>query len=137
MSTMIAHIVINEGKEAEFEAVTRGLFTASHRDEPRLLAYGFWRAAEPRHYYGILAFEDYVAFMEHQISPHHENPAATLRDCIQSINVEFCDPVQGSSKMRPSNPQELPADAPQIMREYAKRFPVNVPDWWKRLRSVG
>jgi quinol monooxygenase YgiN len=136
MATMIAHITIHEGREAEFEAVTRQLFAASHRDEPRLLAYGFWRAAEPRRYYSILAFEDYVAFMEHQISPHHEEPGPTLRDCIQSINVEFCDPVQGSSTLRPSNPQELPADASPLMREYARRFPVNVPDWWRQLRGA-
>jgi quinol monooxygenase YgiN len=134
MATILAHIVIRDGSEADFESLAATLHEASHRTETRLRAYGYWRAQEPRHYYALLAFEDYLGFMEHQSSSHHEDAAAQLRDCIESMSLEWVDPIEGASKLVASNPQEIPADAPPLVQKYASRMPVQLADWWAPLR---
>ena len=136
MSTILAHITIHEGKEAEFEALATTLHAASHADEEGLRAYGYWRAAEPRKYYTLLAFDDYLGFMAHQTSTHHEDAGPFLRDCIESMSLEWVDPVQGASKLAASNPQPTPADAPPLLVRYAAMFPVKVADWWLALRAA-
>ena len=130
MSTILAHIVIRAGKEDEFEALASKLHAASHADEENLRAYGYWRAAEPRHYYTLLAFDDYLGFLEHQTSEHHESAGPSLRECIESMTLEFVDPIEGASKLAPSNPQAFPADAPPLMTRYASKIPAAVADWW-------
>ena len=135
MSTILAHIIIHEGKEAEFEALATTLHAASHADEQSMRAYGYWRSAEPRNYYTLLAFDDYLGFMAHQTSGHHEDAGPHLRDCIESMSLEWVDPVQGASKLAASNPQAIPADAPPLLVRYAAMFPVKVADWWVALRA--
>ena len=136
MSTILAHIVIHPGKEDEFESLAVTMHAASHADEERLRAYGYWRAAEPRHYYSLLAFDDYLGFMAHQTSEHHETAGPSLRDCIEAITLEFVDPIEGASKLAPSNPQALPADASPLMKRYASRIPATVADWWVERRAA-
>lgn len=136
MASILAHITIHEGKEAEFEALAVTLHTASHADEKGLRAYGYWRSADPRKYYTLLAFDDYLGFMAHQTSSHHESAGPHLRDCIEAMSLEWVDPVQGASKLAPSNPQDLPADAPPLLTRYAAMFPVKVADWWTALRGA-
>ena len=135
MATILAHITIREGKEAEFEALAVTLHAASHADEEGLRAYGYWRAAEPRKYYTLLAFNDYLGFMTHQTSDHHEEAGPHLRDCIESIDLEWVDPVVGASKLAPSNPQDIPADASPLVTRYSTMFPAKVADWWLALRA--
>jgi quinol monooxygenase YgiN len=134
MATILAHIVIREGKEAAFEALAATLHAASHDTETRLRGYGYWRAQQPRHYYTLLAFDDYLGFLEHQSSDHHESAAPQLRDCIESINLEWVDPVEGASKLLASNPQPVPDDASPVAARYAKLMPAEVADWWHALR---
>ena len=136
MATILAHLVIREGKEAEFESIAATLHEASHADEASLRAYGYWRAAAPRTYYTLLAFDDYLAFLAHQTSDHHENAAPHLRECIESMSLEWVDPVEGASKLAASHPQDMPADAPPLVVRYAERFPVAVAEWWGALRRA-
>jgi quinol monooxygenase YgiN len=134
MATILAHIVVRSGKEAAFEAVAATLHEASHRTEAQLRAYGYWRGQEPRHYYTLLAFDDYLGFMAHQSSSHHEDAAGTLGACIESMTLEWVDPIEGASKLVASNPQDVPADAPPLVAKYAARMPVQVAEWWTALR---
>jgi quinol monooxygenase YgiN len=136
MASILAHIVIHEGKEAEFEMLAAKMFAASHATEENLRAYGYWRAAEPQHYYTLLGFDDYMGFMEHQSSDHHEGGAIALRACIASIRLEWLDPVPGASKLSASNPQTIPDDASDVVKRYAKAMPVQVAQWWKPLRGT-
>ena len=135
MATILAHIVIKEGHEGAFEELAVQVFTQSHATEKALRAYGYWRGAEPRNYYTLLAFDDYLGFMAHQTSSHHEDAGPGLRDCIESMLLEWVDPIAGASKLVPSNEQEIPADASALMRRYAAAMPVKVGDWWLRLRE--
>lgn len=136
MSTILAHIVVRAGKEAEFEALAATLHDASHATETRLRGYGYWRAQEPRHYYTLLAFDDYIGFLEHQSSDHHEDAAPQLRDYLESIRLEWVDPVAGASELAPTNPQELPADASPVAARYARSMPPQVAEWWTALRGA-
>ena len=84
MATFLAKIKILEGKEAEFEEVSRTMFEATHRLEPKCRRYEFWRGAEPRFYYCLESFDDYLAFIDHQASDHHEAPDfASLLEAIE------------------------------------------------------
>ena len=129
MATILAHIVIKEGKEADFETIAATLHQESHASENRLRAYGYWRGQEPRTYYTLLAFDDYLGFMAHQTSDHHEDAAGGLRDCIESMSLEWVDPIDGASKLAPSNPQNLPDDAPPLVVRYAAMIPAKVAAW--------
>lgn len=132
MATILAHIKIFAGKEQEFEKIIRPLYEASHRLEPKLRRYEYWRGTEPGQYYCLLSFDDFVGFMEHQSSDHHEAP--DFPALLENIQLEWLDPVAGASDLVATEPQELPADANDLMREYAKNYSVQVQDWWKKLR---
>lgn len=137
MATILARIVVVEGKQAEFEAIAASLHEASHANETRLRAYGYWRAQQPRTYYTLLAFDDYLGFLDHQTSDHHEGAAAQLRECIESMSLEWVDPIEGASKLAATNPQGLPDDASSLHVRYAERMPPHVAGWWQPLRSSG
>ena len=95
-----------------------------------------WRGAEPGCYYCILAFPDINTFLlKHQISDHHEVATPPLMEVIESESIEWVDPIQGASALPPTNPQNLPADAPEIALTYAQVFKVVCPDWWQSLRA--
>lgn len=136
MATILAHIVLKEGQEAAFEKTARSLVEDTMKLEPNCVRYEYWRGAEPRHYYTLLAFADYAGFMEHQSSDHHEGAVAALGEAIESIRLEWLDPVQGASPMRPSNPQDIPTDASEVVKRYAAMFPVDLQDWWLPLRNA-
>lgn len=130
MATLLAHIVVKPGAEARFEAVARQLFARTHADEHGVLRYEYWRASEPRSYGTLLAFRDHHAFLAHQTSPHHEDAAPELGEIIESIRLEWIDPVPGASPLPPTVPQEVPADADDLTRRYARYFAVHLAAWW-------
>ena len=130
MATILAHITIRSGKEAEFEAIAQKMHTASHATEPHLRAYGYWRGSEPRTYYTLLAFDSFLDFIAHQTSDHHETASPQLGGCIEAMRLEWVDPIQGASTLPPTASQDTPADADELTARYAKRFATQVADWW-------
>jgi quinol monooxygenase YgiN len=135
LATILAHIIVKEGMETTFEDVASELFRSSHGTEKALRAYGYWRGAEPRSYYTLLAFDDYMGFVAHQSSSHHEQAAPALRDCIESMSLEWVDPIEGASTLRPTNTKTVAADAPALAHRYATTMPAKVADWWHALRQ--
>ena len=127
MATFLAKIKIIEGKEAEFEKTAREMFEATHANEPNCRRYEYWRGAEPRTYYCMESFNDYVGFMIHQSSPHHEAP--DFGSMIEAMEIEWIDPIQGACDLEPTNHQEMPDDANDLMRQYAQNMPVEMQDW--------
>lgn len=132
MATFLAKIKIYEGKEAEFEDVARMMYEATHRTEPKCRRYEYWRGAEPRTYYCLESFDDFVGFMEHQTSDHHEAP--DFGSLLETIELEWVDPIQGAADLVPTEAQEIPADAPELMHRYAATHPAVVQAWWQTLR---
>jgi quinol monooxygenase YgiN len=134
VATILAHIQIHPGKEAEFEALASELFEGTVR-ESRKRHYEYWRSAEPGLYYCLLAFDDFHAFLAHQTSEHHEKASPQLGEFIEKIRLEWVDPVQGASELPPTEMQALPPDADELTARYHKLFAARLQDWWQPLRS--
>jgi quinol monooxygenase YgiN len=131
MATFLAKIKINEGKEADFEATAREMFEATHKHEPTCRRYEYWRAAEPRTYYCLESFDDYLGFMNHQASPHHEAP--DFGSMIEEMDLEWIDPIQGASDLVATESQEVPADASDLVKQYAENMPIAMQAWWRQV----
>jgi hypothetical protein len=103
--------------------------------ESGVLRYEYWRAQAPHSYYCLLAFRDKHAFFVHQDSPYHrEAPFAKL---IESVELEFVDPVPAAAPLpRTSNPA-LPPDSPPGIAEWEKLTPVRMAAWWPAAEAKG
>ncbi len=130
MATILCHIRIREGSEADFEALIRDLHQKTHAEEPGCRRYEYWRGADPRLYYALLAFDDFHAFLHHQTSDHHEAASPALGKAIEDIRLEWVDPVGGASELPPTRLQDLPADANELMKRYHELYAAQTQDWW-------
>ena len=135
MATILAHIRIKPGHEAAFERTARDMFASSHGKEPDLRRYEYWRSQSAGEYYCLLAFDDFLGFMKHQSSPHHELAAEPLMEAIADLRLEWVDPIEGASPLPPTRAQPVRADADALVRRYAELMPVVVADWWIPLRE--
>lgn len=111
------------------------LFASSHASEKALRRYEYWRAQEPGKYYCLLAFDDFLGFMAHQASEHHEAAVPALMGTIADMRLEWIDPVTGAAPLPPTLPQAVPNGASDLIKRYAAMMPVAVADWWLALRS--
>jgi quinol monooxygenase YgiN len=136
MATMLAHMTIHEGREAEFEGVLRRLYEATHRLESDVVRYEYWRGAAPRTYYTLLSYPDFLSFIVHQTSDHHEAASPNLRALFESFKIEWVDPIRGASPLVETEPQDAPADADELTAKYAKAFRAEVAEWWAPLRAA-
>ena len=108
-----------------------------HVEELQAVRYEYWRGAKPSTYYTHASFDDYLGFLEHQVSSHHERLAADLRDVIADLRIEWVDPVGGASTLTTTDHQEPPATAGELATAYAERMPANPAPWWLALRTAG
>jgi quinol monooxygenase YgiN len=129
MATILAHIQVHAGRERDFEALVRALFADSQK-EAGARHYEYWRAAEPRLYYCLLAFDDFHAFLVHQTSDHHETASPQLGELIEKMRLEWVDPVQGASTLPPTAAQPLPDGADELTARYHRLFAPQLQDWW-------
>ena len=135
MATLLAHIRVRPGMEARFEEIAAEMHRASHARDRGLVRYEYWRGAEPGTYYALESFDDFLGFIEHQTSDHHEDATPAFRDVFADIRLEWVDPVQGSSPLVPTDNAELPADASELQAACYERFaPLLVQPWWLPLR---
>ena len=133
MATFLAKIKVFEGKEAAFEEVARNMFRDTHAHEPTCRRYEYWRGAESRTYYCMESFDDYLGFMQHQTSDHHEAP--DFGALLENLELEWIDPIQGACELTETNPKDLPDDASDAMQQHADNMPVVLQEWWLRLRE--
>ena len=110
MATFLAHIKVHEGKEKRFEVAGRDLFAATHDKEDEVVRYEYWRGEKPQTYYVLASFRDYLGFLKHQSSSHHEDLAAELREVTQEIKIEWVDPISDASNLVETNHQDPPDD---------------------------
>lgn len=132
MATIIAHIRVKPGSETAFEEIARRLYRATHDSETGVRRYEYWRGAEPRSYYTVLAFEDFPTFIAHQTSEHHESAAAELGAVIESLRLEWVDPVAGASDLPATHGGGIAADADELTERYSRRFAAEIAGWWPR-----
>jgi quinol monooxygenase YgiN len=134
MATILAHLTIKPGCEQRFEAIAKDLFAGTHLHEPKMLRYEYWRGHDPRTYYTLLSFDDHRAFIEHQVSDHHESASPQLGEVCESIRLEWVDPIAGASDLPPTDHQPAAEGADELTRRYTDRFAAKVADWWLALR---
>ena len=132
MATILAHITVRGGREAEFEAIARELYEASHATEPGLRYYEYWRGQDERLYYALLAFDDHRAFITHQASDHHESASPRLGPVIEAIRLEWVDPVPGASPLPATEHQDAPDGADPLTADYTERYAARIASWWAR-----
>ena len=79
--------------------------------------------------------DDFLSFLAHQTSDHHETAGRELGKYIESIRLEWVDPIVGASKFAPTNSQPIPEDADELTKHYAVRTAAQIADWWLPLRQ--
>ena len=129
MATLLAHIRIQPGKEAKWEAIMADMVKQTFATEQGVVRYEYWKGQDALTYYCLLSFSDKWAFYHHQMSDHHEGH--DFADVLADIKLEYVDPVQGAGGglARTEDPA-LPTDASEAMRTAQARFPLSIPDWW-------
>ena len=137
MATFLAHITVKPGREADFERVAAELYDATHALKPQMGRYEFWRGADDRTYYCHATFDDFLAFIEHQTSDHHETSGPGLRDTFEAFRLEWVDPIATSSPLVATDRQPLPEAASALTAKYHQQFAADVRPWWLPLRAHG
>ena len=135
MATILAHISVRPGAEADFEAISRDLYAESHASEEGLLRYEYWRGAEAGTYYTLLSFRDFASFIAHQTSEHHEAASPKLGAVLTGLRLEWLDPVEGASPLPRTAPQDLSHVAHELTLLYAERFAARIAPWWATVRT--
>jgi quinol monooxygenase YgiN len=132
MATLFVHIQVKDGCESEFEALAAELYRATHEHDSGCLRYEYWRAAEPGLYYSLLCFEDFRAFLRHQVSDHHESASPRIGELCETLKLEWVDPIPGASPLPATEMQALPETADEKTALYHKVFAATVQGWWPR-----
>jgi quinol monooxygenase YgiN len=129
MATLLAHIKIQPGKEAKWEAIMHDMVAETFGTEDGVIRYEYWKGQEPLSYYCLLSFKDKWAFYHHQMSDHHEGH--DFADVLAGITLEYIDPVQGAGGgLPPTTDPALPDDASDTTKIAQERFPLSIPAWW-------
>jgi quinol monooxygenase YgiN len=136
MATLLAHITVKPGKELAFEAIARRMYEATHANERGVRRYEYWRGESERTYYTLESFDDYVGFLRHQTSEHHQASVPEFGEVIESLRLEWVDALDGAAPLAPTVAQDPPTDANEPMKHYAVRNAVHVAAWWEALRSA-
>jgi quinol monooxygenase YgiN len=132
VATLLAQIQVKEGREVEFEAIAAELHRTTHANDSGCLRYEYWRGAEPGHYYSLLCFEDFHAFLRHQVSDHHEAASPAIGELCSALKLEWVDPIAESSPLPATAMQALPEGADEKTAVYHKVFAATIQDWWPR-----
>lgn len=97
MLVVHARLTVDPGRVAEFEALARELWQATHALEAGCRRYEYMRLPERGRYLTIMLFDGYDAFLAHQASDHHLGIAGgPMRELIRSVDIEFGLPVDGA-----------------------------------------
>lgn len=130
MATILAHLTIKPGCEERFEQIATELYDGTHNNETKVQRYEYWRGEAPRTYYTLLSFDDHQAFIEHQVSDHHEDASPQLGEVCEKIRLEWVDPIQSASSLPPTNAQGAPAGADELTLKYTDSYAARVAEWW-------
>ncbi len=136
MATILAHITVRPGMEADFEEMARTLYERTHAEETGVQRYEYWRGAEPRTYYTLLSFDDHQSFIRHQTSDHHEAASPQLGRVIEGLRLEWVDPIGAASPLPATEMQPAPDDASELVNTYTDRFAAAIAGWWEPLRDA-
>ena len=106
------------------------LYQLTQERERGVHHYEYWRGAEPGLYYCLLSFDDYLTFLAHQTSDHHESASPRLGELVRNMKLEWVDPVAGASQLSTTEHQELPDGADELTARYHRGFAPQLQEWW-------
>ena len=136
MSSLLAHVKVVEGQEQKFEELQKELYKQSHANEDCIIRYEHYRGRQKNSYYSLLVYPTYLDFLiKHQISKHHEEAGAQFGGVIESLDLEWLDPIENAAPVGITEMQELPENAPELAKEYIETYPAVVQKWWFDLRE--
>tara|TARA_B100000212_G_scaffold328430_1_gene292689 strand:+ start:97 stop:513 length:417 start_codon:yes stop_codon:yes gene_type:complete len=137
MSSLLAHIKIVDGQEQKFEELSKELYKQSHLKEDCIIRYEYYRGRERNSYYTLLVYPTYLDFLlKHQISEHHEEAGAQYDGVIESIDLEWLDPIDDAAPVGVTKMEPIPEDSSDLAKEYGESHAAEVQDWWLKLRNV-
>jgi quinol monooxygenase YgiN len=128
MTSILAHIEIQQGKEEKFEAIMQDMVRRTFEEEEGVLRYEYFKGQKPSFYYCLLVFTDKWAFYKHQNSDHHEGH--DFGDVIQSIELEYIDPVSNANSLPHTEDPPLTEDMDDGMKQAQALYPVAIAPWW-------
>lgn len=128
MATILAHIEIKPGTEAQWEAIMEDMVRQTFAHEEGVLRYEYFKGRSPLHYYCLLSFEDKWAFYAHQASDYHEGH--DFESVLAKVELEYLGPVKGACELPPTLNPPVPSDATDVVRATEVTFPIEVPAWW-------
>jgi quinol monooxygenase YgiN len=128
MTTILAHIEIQAGKEQKFEAIMQDMVEKTLAEESGALRYEYFKGQKPNFYYCLLAFKDKWAFYQHQNSDHHEGH--DFADVIKTIELEYVDPVEDASPLPHTLDPPLTDAMPEGMKTAQQLYPSQIAGWW-------
>jgi quinol monooxygenase YgiN len=132
MTTLLAHIEIKPGCEAQFEAIMEDMVTHTMNEEEGVLRYEYFKGQKPNFYYCLLSFRDKWAFYTHQNSPYHEGH--DFGAVLKSISLEYLDPVSNASPLPPTLDLPIGDNTPADMVEANGKYPLTIAPWWQGRR---
>jgi|TARA_B110000238_G_scaffold103224_1_gene112406 quinol monooxygenase YgiN len=136
MSSLLAHVKVVKGQEEKFEELQKELYNQSHANEDCIIRYEHYRGREVNSYYSLLVYPSYLDFLlKHQISKHHEEAGAQFGGVIESLDLEWLDPIEDAAPVGITEMEELPENAPQLAKDYIKTYPAIIQKWWLKLRK--
>ena len=128
MTTLLAHITIKPGCEAEFERIMAFMVESTLSVEAGVVRYEYFKGQKPNFYYCLLSFRDKWAFYDHQNSVHHE--CVDFSAVIESISLEYLDPVEGANPLAKTIDAHLEQQHSDAMIDASKCYPLDIADWW-------
>ena len=95
MMAFIAKLIVQEGREREFEDLQKKLAKLAHDNEPDLLSYDVIKQRETeRTYIVYAAFADEAAFNYHMGIDFHEELVPPILDCLaEEMDLTFYDGI--------------------------------------------
>lgn len=130
MATLLVHIQLKPGREAEFEALAADMYRDTQAHDTGCIRYEYWRGAAPGFYYSLLVFDDFHAFLRHQVSDHHEAASPKIGEMCENVKLEWVDPLTDASPLSATRMQPLPDAADEKTTLYHKLFAAVIQDWW-------
>ena len=128
MTSILAHIEIQEGKEEKWEAIMHDMVSRTFEEETGVLRYEYFKGQKPNFYYCFLSFKDKWTFYRHQNSDHHEG--YDFAEVLKNIKLEYLDPVEDACPLPGTEDPPLTNDMGEDMRRAQKQYPSAIADWW-------
>ena len=66
----------------------------------------------------------------HQTSDHHETASPAIGQTVESLRLEWLDPIVDASPLPTTAAQSAPEGADELTVTYTDRFAADVADWW-------